>query len=64
MSKITLCNALTKLGLEPDGVKEAVADVARSKVGIKSVHYLAEDQNLKRAFPTTEEQIDLYYEYK
>ena len=31
MSEIGLYNALTKLGLEPDEAKDAVADVARSK---------------------------------
>ena len=31
MSEIALYNALTKLGLEPEGAKEAVADVASSK---------------------------------
>ena len=31
MSEIALYNALTKLGLEPDEAKEAVADVASSK---------------------------------
>ena len=31
MSEIALYNALTKLGLEPDEAKDAVADIANSK---------------------------------
>ena len=31
MSEIALYNALTKLGLNPDEAKEAVADIASSK---------------------------------
>lgn len=31
MSEVALYNALTKLGLEPDEAKEAVADVASSR---------------------------------